>query len=33
MRSNLLASGQRAYALLLMMQYGGRYFVRYINRA
>lgn len=30
---HLLASAQRAYALSLMMQYVGRYFVRYINRA
>ena len=29
---HLLASAQRAYALSLMMQYVGRYFVCYINR-
>ncbi len=30
---HLLASAQRPYALSLMMQYVGRYFVRHINRA
>ena len=30
---HLLASAQRCYGLSLMMQYVGRYFVRYINRA
>jgi len=30
---HLLASAQRCYALSLMMQYVGRYFVRHINRA
>jgi len=29
---HLLASAERAYGLSLMMQYVGRYFVRYINR-
>ncbi len=29
---HLLASAERPYALSLMMQYVGRYFVRYINR-
>jgi len=30
---HLLASARQAYGLSLMMQYVGRYFVRYINRA